>query len=201
MYRKIALCTIAIAILGMMALLPLLAAETPANHTYVGTAKCKMCHKGEAKGMIWEKWLETKHAKSMTALNAEKGETKDPKCVKCHVTGFGDTTAYSLAVPNEEFANVGCEACHGPGSDYKSLPVMKDKEKAIAAGLIIPDEKTCRGCHNEESPTFKEFDYAKMLPIGTHVTAAAKVEEPAKAEQPTKAEEPTKTEEKETQQK
>jgi hypothetical protein len=151
--------------------------------------------------MIWEKWLETKHAQSMTALNAEKGETKDPKCVKCHVTGFGDTTAYTLANPNEEFANVGCEACHGPGSDYKSISVMKDREKAIAAGLVIPNEKTCRGCHNEESPTFKEFDYAKMLPIGTHVTAAAKVEEPAKAEQPTKAEEPTKTEEKETQQK
>jgi hypothetical protein len=190
MYRKIAVCAFAIAILGMMALLPLLAEETPASHTYVGNAKCKMCHKGEAKGMIWEKWLETKHAKSMTALNAEKGETKDPKCVKCHVTGFGDTTAYSLAAPKEEFANVGCEACHGPGSDYKSISVMKDKEKAIAAGLFIPNEKTCRGCHNEESPTFKEFDYAKMLPIGTHgkITAPADTTKPA--EQPVKEETP-----------
>ncbi len=200
MYRKIAVCTFAIAILGMMAALPLLAEETPAGHTYVGNAKCKMCHKGEAKGMIWEKWLETKHAKSMASLNAEKGETKDPKCLKCHVIGFGEPSGFDPAAPNEELAYVGCEACHGPGSDYKTLTIMKDKEKAIAAGLVIPNEETCRRCHNEESPTYKGFDYAKALPLGTHMTAA-KVEETPKIEQPAQTEEPAKTEEKETPQK
>jgi hypothetical protein len=190
MYRKIALCTFAVTILGMMIAWPLLAEDTPAQHTYVGSSKCKMCHKGEKNGFVWEKWLETKHAASMTVLNAEKGETKDPKCVKCHAIGVGVPSGYDPAAPNEDLACVGCEACHGPGSDYKSLPVMKDREKSIAAGLLIPDEKTCRGCHNEESPTFKGFDYAKMLPLGTHGKIAAAADTTKPAEQPVKEETP-----------
>jgi hypothetical protein len=194
MYRKIALCILAFAVIAAFGLLPVLSEETPVTqpvkHTYVGNDKCKMCHRGEAKGFIYENWSKTKHAQSMTVLDAEKGETKDPKCLKCHVTGFGDTTAYTLDNPREEFANVGCEACHGPGSDYKNLSVMKDREKAIAAGLIIPNEQTCRGCHNEESPTFKGFDYEKMLPLGTHgkIMAAADTTKPA--EEPAKEETP-----------
>jgi hypothetical protein len=29
--------------------------------------------------------------------------------------------------------------------------------------MIIPDEKLCIGCHNEESPTYKEFNYAEAV--------------------------------------
>ena len=54
---------------------------------------------------------------------------------------------------------VSCESCHGAGSAYKTATIMKDKAKAIAAGLIIPDEKLCRKCHNPESPTYKEFNF------------------------------------------
>ena len=59
---------------------------------------------------------------------------------------------------------VQCEVCHGPGSDYKSVTVMKDKEKALAAGLIVSkdDPKLCEKCHNSESPSFKEFKYKVM---------------------------------------
>ena len=39
---------------------------------------------------------------------------------------------------------------------------MKDKTKAQAAGLVLPDEKTCKGCHNEESPSYKNFDFASF---------------------------------------
>ena len=55
-----------------------------------------------------------------------------------------------------------CEACHGPGGDYWKMDVMKDKAKATAAGLVMPTEATCKGCHNPESPTFKSFDFAAM---------------------------------------
>ncbi len=30
-------------------------------------------------------------------------------------------------------------------------------------GLIIPDEKVCKQCHNEESPTFKEFNFKEYV--------------------------------------
>lgn len=57
-----------------------------------------------------------------------------------------------------------CEVCHGPGSDYKSLTVMKNKGRAVAAGLKeykdkAAIEKQCRTCHNEKSPTAKEFKF------------------------------------------
>ena len=112
-----------------------------AEPSYVGGAKCKMCHMKQFK--VWEG---TKHAKAFDALKPE--EQKDPKCIKCHTTG-----------PEGKIQNIECEACHGAGSEYKAAPIMKDKEKAKAAGLILGDEQTCKKCHNEESPTFKGFNF------------------------------------------
>jgi len=68
---------------------------------------------------------------------------------------------------------VQCEACHGPGSDYKAISVMKDKAAAVAAGLIIPDEAMCKKCHNAESPTFTAFDYKTMYAKIAHPRPAA----------------------------
>ena len=70
---------------------------------------------------------------------------------------------------------VQCEACHGPGKDYKKKSIMQDREKAVANGLIIPDEKTCQKCHNENVPKQfqpkEKFDFAKMKAKGAHVLA------------------------------
>ncbi|MCX6600932.1 MAG: multiheme c-type cytochrome, partial [bacterium] len=131
--------------------------------TYVGSKACKICHSGDKKGRMWDIWQESKHAKSLAALDSAKGENKDPKCLKCHTTGhgaggYGAEGMEALAVA-EGLGAVGCEACHGPGSAYKSLQVMKNRESAIAAGLVIPKEATCTGCHNEQSPTFKGFKF------------------------------------------
>ncbi|NUO18506.1 cytochrome C554 [bacterium] len=140
--------------------------EAPAGDpTYIGSGKCKMCHKGEKNGNIWETWLETKHAKAMESLIA-KGEQNNPECLACHTTGYGtpsgfgaDTTMHNA----EALGGVGCESCHGPGSNYKSKKVMENREAALAAGMIIPTEATCKTCHNEKSPTFKGFNYEEAL--------------------------------------
>jgi len=150
---------------GLVLAPPVLAGD----HAYVGAAKCKMCHSSAAKGAQYPKWAESKHSKAYAALATEEakkfGEArgvtdpqKDPKCLKCHVSGFDAPPAQRLETWKAE-DGVGCESCHGPGGDYWKMTVMKDKNAAIAAGLKIPDEKTCRGCHNPESPSYKEFDY------------------------------------------
>ncbi|MDQ1352970.1 MAG: hypothetical protein QG657_3276 [Acidobacteriota bacterium] len=125
---------------------------------YIGVSKCKMCHKGEKKGLVFEKWEKSTHAKAIETLKA-KGEDKNPKCLECHVTGFnaggykvGDATAATLE-------GVQCESCHGPGSEYKTISVMKDKKLAMEKGLIEPNEALCKKCHNEKSPTFKGFNF------------------------------------------
>ncbi len=44
---------------------------------------------------------------------------------------------------------------------------MEDHAKSVAAGMTeyadeAAIEKQCITCHNEESPTYKEFDFKKM---------------------------------------
>jgi len=129
---------------------------------YVGVNKCKMCHKGEKKGMVFEKWEKSSHAKAFETLKA-KGEDKNPKCLECHVTGF-NAGGYKEGEANAlDFVNVQCEACHGPGSEYKNMSVMKDKKLAIEKGLIMPTEAVCKKCHNEKSPTFKGFNFKECV--------------------------------------
>ena len=145
---------------------------------YIGVDGCAKCHKRKSTGNQLGKWQEAKHSKAYATLAtpeakkiaAEKGiadPQKDGKCLKCHVTAHGVDAAL-IAAPAEgkkglvQEDGVGCESCHGPGSLYKPRKVMKDREASIAAGMTVPDEKTCEKCHNKESPTFKEFKFEEM---------------------------------------
>ncbi len=86
---------------------------------------------------------------------------KSEKCAKCHTTAYGaDAKLLTATFKGED--GVGCEACHGPGSNYKTLKIMKDRALAVQNGLIVPDEKTCVKCHNAESPTYKKFVFAEF---------------------------------------
>lgn len=126
--------------LFMFALLPAVA-QTP---TYLGADKCgKLCHKIE-----YTSWSTTKHAKAFASL--KPADQAKPECVNCHVTGG-----------KKELPGVQCEACHGPGSAFAKLAVMKDLAKAKTAGLVIPVEKDCLVCHNKKSPNFKGFNFAE----------------------------------------
>jgi hypothetical protein len=120
-------------------------AKVAAKHQYVGEKKC-VCHKEP-----YDSWATTKHAKAWAALKPE--EQKKADCVGCHTTG--KTATDSMLV------NVACEACHGPGGDYKAINKMKDPKLAAEAGLLPITEATCTRCHNKKSPTFKSFDFAK----------------------------------------
>lgn len=173
-----------VAAVGVVAFASYAFAEAPAAHKYIGVEKCAMCHKAEAKGNQYGQWMKSSHAKAMQTLTTEKaiaiGKEKGLKtppaeneaCVKCHTTGHGADAALFEATFNKG-DGVQCEACHGPGSDYKAMNVMKDKAAAIAAGLVMPDEKTCVKCHNAESPTFKSFDFKTAYAKIAHPKPAA----------------------------
>jgi len=141
-----------------------------ADHKFVGTKKCSMCHKSEAKGNQYGKWLASEHAKAYELLGsaeAKEAATKagvtgnpqaDAKCLKCHVTAYG-VDAGLIGEGFVKTEGVQCEACHGAGADYMGMSVMKDKTKAIEAGLTATPKDGCVKCHNPESPTFKEFNF------------------------------------------
>lgn len=139
---------------------------------YIGAPKCKMCHMKPAKGEQYNVWLKGPHANAMKSLStdeakkiaAEKGiadPATDAACIKCHATvGHIDK---SLVAGVKITEGVSCESCHGPGSMYKGASVMRSRELAMKKGLILPTEEVCKSCHNPESPTYKEFDYATQV--------------------------------------
>jgi cytochrome c553 len=156
--------------------------QTPASAqdkpAYIGVEACGKCHKRETTGNQLGQWQQSKHAKAFATLGTPKAKElaaakgiadpqKDGKCLKCHVTAYGvDAALIVVAATPEEKGfvaeeGVQCESCHGPGSLYKPRKIMKDKTAAVAAGLIVPDEKLCKTCHNPESPSYKEFNYAE----------------------------------------
>jgi hypothetical protein len=150
-------------IIGVIFLISMISA-----YDFVGVKKCRMCHKGEKKGNVFEKWVKGPHANAFQKLKA-KGEEKNPKCLACHVTGFNQD-GYKLGADNAaKFEGVQCESCHGPGSDYKKLSIMKDKAKAMENGLLAVNEATCTKCHNKKSPDFKGFNYQEYLKKINHI--------------------------------
>ncbi len=145
------------------------------KHQFVGAATCKVCHKGEKKGSQFEIWEASKHAMAFKTLASdeamkvakEKGienPQTDGKCLKCHTAGYGASDDLFTDKFNKE-DGVQCENCHGAGSDYKKNAIMKSREESIANGMMIAlvsdgsAEKLCKTCHNEESPSFKGFDF------------------------------------------
>ena len=62
---------------------------------------------------------------------------------------------------------VSCEACHGPGSAYKTNAVMKalyaGTQKGADVGLVDPKKELCVKCHNPESPTYKPFKFEEAV--------------------------------------
>jgi hypothetical protein len=153
-----------------------LPANTNAQAKFVGSKTCGMCHKSEKQGLQLKIWTDSKHAQAYKTLLTPKADeiamkkggkkaVETPECLKCHV---GEKALVESAFKED---GVQCETCHGAGSEYKSMPVMKNKEEAVKKGLIVPEgEKFCKTCHNPASPSFKEFKYAEMWKKIAHPT-------------------------------
>ena len=169
-------------ILFVLVSLNTLYAQDKKTFKYVGVKGCKACHMVKKIGAQYKVWKTMKHSKAYETLASEKALTigkkegiadpqKSEKCLKCHTTGYGaDASLFGKKYTLEE--GVSCEACHGPGSEYKSKKV----QVAVAAGtldpatvgLIKPDEKVCIKCHNKKSPTFTEFNFKESFAKISH---------------------------------
>ncbi len=138
---------------------------------YVGVDVCRKCHGIESIGNQYRIWAASTHAGAVTILKSGKGREigkasgvdvphSDYRCLKCHTTGGGK----SEITKNE---GVGCEACHGAGSEYfefSNHASFLDREgayrKAIRLGMypirgvegIKSRERLCRHCHSDERP-------------------------------------------------
>ena len=132
--------------------------------TYVGSDACSRCHPDAFK--VWERVPEKglAHFKATKTLEDEvnpAGRHYDPECMMCHTTGFKNYGGYNDFVPLANLANwpnapakaptakqfadhnknlrgVGCESCHGPGSEHVKLEDTMAKGREALYPLINP---------------------------------------------------------------
>jgi hypothetical protein len=178
--KRIALLGAVVGLVGLQA--PALAeegAKAEKKGKFIGVANCGKCHKSKTKGNQLGQWKESRHAGAYATLGMEEAKKiaagmkiADPQkadaCLKCHITAHGVDAAGIEPIPEGKKGHsiedgVGCESCHGAGSEYKARKVMKKRDDAIAAGLVMPTKELCVKCHNEESPTYKEFKFEEMV--------------------------------------
>jgi len=106
---------------------------------WTGSTACGSCHPRELAA-----WKHTGHA---TTAHRFAGRP-EARCLGCHGTGeapAGPTIAIE----------VGCEACHGPGTGYAEDDLMRDPPVARALGLVdlsTPKARAavCARCHLPE---------------------------------------------------
>ena len=139
-----------------------------AEFHYVGTEGCK-CHKSEISD-----WERSKHAqayellmpgkqkskKKKAGLDPDKDYSNDEKCLPCHVTGLKKPGGFRDSASTPAMAGVGCESCHGAGSEYrglhkdKSLTFTRDEAKEMGALYGSVDPKVCDTCHSHADNPF-----------------------------------------------
>ena len=102
---------------------------------YAGSKSCKPCH-----GYEYETWNGNAHAKAYSTLEQVNSQY-DPECVVCHVIGMDYESGFISEQQTPLLKDVGCENCHGPGSEHNEKPhEVKTSEPKM----------TCIQCHTPE---------------------------------------------------
>jgi len=115
----------------------------PNGLEYTGSKSCKSCHKYE-----YKKWSKKAHARAYATLEKVNSQY-DPECIICHVVGFEYQGGFvSQQQSSKTLRNVGCENCHGPGSEH-----IKTRGHTLTA----EPKSDCTDCHTpENSPRYAE---------------------------------------------
>lgn len=139
----------------------------PGQAFYVGTEQCATCHIDAANF-----WKKTNHAHAFETL-VKRDKEYDPTCVGCHQVGYEkpggsvvgkwtDTATLAGNPITKDLRNVGCENCHGPGSNHIES-IMKGQGKADIDRAST--QTTCMSsCHvPEHSPKFNYSVYREQI--------------------------------------
>ncbi|HEX7077863.1 MAG TPA: multiheme c-type cytochrome [Candidatus Eisenbacteria bacterium] len=125
---------------------------------YVGAERCIECHEEE-----YAQWKRTPHASAFKTL-LDLHRHYQPRCVSCHVVGYGTPHGYQVGAPERPLGDVQCETCHGPGAVHVGDPRASNIRKDVP-------ERVCLECHNPEHSA--RFDYAEKLPLVRHEAPAS----------------------------
>jgi len=109
------------------------------DNKYVGAEKCKSCHPKQ-----FADFESRKFTKAWAVLQM-RGKTKDPECLKCHVTGFGKPGGFVSEETTPFLRYKQCEACHGAGQAHVNNPGDATARAAMIG--YVKDKNVCIECH------------------------------------------------------
>lgn len=134
-------------------------APTEGMPTYVGTPACRTCH---ASAFAW--WNGHPHSRAYETLVTRHREY-NLACVGCHVTGYGKPGGATVTHnAGGSLVDVGCESCHGPGSEHAANPTG-----AVHGVVRAVPEAVCVRCHNHEhSDHFAYAAYIRAVVVPGH---------------------------------
>ncbi|MFA5100832.1 MAG: cytochrome c family protein [Candidatus Omnitrophota bacterium] len=115
------------------------AAVSAQENQFIGAEKCKGCHPQQYKDFEARKFTKA------WAVLKMRGKTRDPECLKCHVTGYGEPSGYISEEETPHLRYKQCEACHGAGGQHASNP--GDRVAMQAMKSYVRDKDVCIQCH------------------------------------------------------
>ena len=107
----------------------------PNGLEYTGSKSCKICHEYE-----YAAWSKKVHANAYATLE-KVGSQYDPECVVCHVVGLEYESGFVSEKQTVHLKNVGCENCHGPGSEHN---------RSLGEALTRDPKSQCVDCHTPD---------------------------------------------------
>jgi hypothetical protein len=148
---------------------------------YVGSEACKKCHKH-----AYEVWEKHKHSHAYdTLVNATRPALRqfDGECVICHTVGFSYDSGYEDEKKTPKLFHVGCESCHGPGSEHVDFGKRTPKQMLDLMNPLRHDpneneqqrqqrllkiDLDCQKCHDTENDV--HWNFQKKWPSVIHHT-------------------------------
>lgn len=117
-------------------------------------------------------WLFNEETKKLT--DPPKKKSFEVECASCHYTGYsltpnvagnfvagavndpnGEADIDGDGVPNE--LNIGCEVCHGPGSEHVKASMIKKSATIVSPRKLAPERASviCEQCHSRPQGNLK----------------------------------------------
>ena len=115
------------------------------GRAYVGAAVCATCHADR-----FRTWQATDHAHALATL-AQRDRQYDEECLVCHALAYECDESGLKIASVEQFPNVQCESCHGPGDVHAAAEGGKPMRP------LQPVEPVCLRCHTPERSDGMDF--------------------------------------------
>jgi hypothetical protein len=133
----------------------------PGGLSYAGSESCRPCHQIES-----DEWITEGHADALNSLK-KVGSDRDPECVVCHVVGLEYEGGYVTEEKTPQLKDVGCESCHGPGSEHnESLGLKKTREPKVSCLTCHTPEKSTGYAGHEEEYMQKIIHWREPAAVG-----------------------------------